>query len=296
MLCKRYVKYCLSSDTPTQMADLSTTPISEVQVGDAILALTPSGEIVQTVVRKVITHEVGDYLTFTFSNGIILRVGPDIPPTFVGLNTFNNVPMNVGNQVSVISGDGSNMSTVKITDIKAVKGVYTIMQRLNVDTPHTYFAGRVAVHNKFYMGSGVFGVSNDDNLQQLKLSEPTRRWRIVYPGLFFEAKCTNDECVAYDQEVIVNIGLKRFDFLVDVDKITCQCPCCSDWVNPHIAKCAFNRCEWRYSGKKQMGEQAPEEVFSSWNEVDDTSLRFHEQNSLSGIWKQLILEARECND
>jgi uncharacterized membrane protein YgcG len=114
-------KGCFLPDTPILRADGTRTPISEVRPGEELLAFTTAGEIVHTMVRQVIIHEVGEYLVVG-TDQATLRVTRE-HPFYVGNGTFKT------------------LEALKLGD------------RIFTDRPNTFFANGVAVHNK---GGGCF--------------------------------------------------------------------------------------------------------------------------------------------
>ena len=67
-------------------------------------------------------------------------------------------------------------------------------------------------------------VGNESGLQHIKFSNTASRWRID--------KANNASCVAHQQQVIINIGFKKFDVLTDANAQTSKCPVCLQYVLP----------------------------------------------------------------
>ncbi|CAF4688981.1 unnamed protein product, partial [Didymodactylos carnosus] len=75
-----------------------------------------------------------------------------------------------------------------------------------------------------FMGLEFLDVSNSTVLKQTQWSKTAPRWRVCPPGLCLEGTCTNHQCEAHNQRVIVPIGYKKFDILVGADETTTKCP------------------------------------------------------------------------
>lgn len=146
-------KGCFLPETPILRADGTTTAISAVQPGDELLAFTPEGTVVRTTVRKVRTHEVGEYILVTTEH-VRLRVTPE-HPFYVGDGTFQTLEtLRIGDRV--FAYDGHGLSAQPITGIEHVY-TSTHVYNLQTDAPHTFFANGIAVHNKGGGGGGGGG-------------------------------------------------------------------------------------------------------------------------------------------
>jgi predicted lipid-binding transport protein (Tim44 family) len=142
-------KGCFLPDTPIRRADGTETPISTVRPGDELLAFTTGGEIVHTMVRRIITYEVDEYIVVG-TEQMTLRVTRE-HPFYVGNGTFKTLEaLQVGDPIFVLSADG--LHEQRITRLETVSGP-TRVYNLQTDRPNTYFANGVAVHNK---GGGCF--------------------------------------------------------------------------------------------------------------------------------------------
>src|ERR1017187_4255257 len=142
-------KGCFLPDTPILRADGSEVPIRDIRVGDKLLAFTPDGQVVRTSVCSILTHEVGEYLEVV-TERTLLRVTVE-HPFYVGDGTFKTLEgLNVGDSVYAYDGHGLNaQKIVSIAHLRAHVRVYN----LQTDSPNTFFANSVAVHNK---GGGCF--------------------------------------------------------------------------------------------------------------------------------------------
>ena len=54
----------------------------------------------------------------------------------------------------------------------------------------------------------------------------------------------NSECVAYKEQVIMNMKMGTFDLILDTER--CRCPMCNQLVKPE--GCGFNYCLYNFSG------------------------------------------------
>lgn len=70
-------------------------------------------------------------------------------------------------------------------------------------------------------------------------------YRTVTRGLNFRSKCENRRCEAYDQVIIVNKGLGRFN--VTVEAGTLACPICGNQAKK-ANNCGFYLAQWRFIG------------------------------------------------
>jgi hypothetical protein len=149
------------------------------------------------------------------------------------------------------------------------------------------------VHDKYCSTDGL-------NMIQLHEIKPpyelfplpnSKPWRRTAPGICLEGICTNKDCVAYQQEVIIPIGFKKFDVLLDMNATTVRCPMCSNYVG--IQKLGFNYCQWRWHGIKQLvPHQAPIQCSEDWSQTDDYSSFGDNIPHGTITWLQLIIEAK----
>ena len=121
-----------------------------------------------------------------------------------------------------------------------------------------------------------------------KWSQNAPEWRFVKAGLCFEGKCSNPDCKASNQMVIINMGvpvsLDIFGF--DGSRPT-NCPVCKKFVKP--LTCAFNNCTWKHIGRR-MTQNGSEIQKSDWANVGDEYFRFNESNQVE--WASLVLETK----
>ena len=132
-------------------------------------------------------------------------------------------------------------------------------------------------------------LSNDQGLKKIAWAKTAPEWRIAPHGLCLEGICNNETCKAFKQTVIIPIGYKRFDILVDSNSKTSYCPVCKKYVDPE--SCSFNNCWWKFEGKKQdkPGDE-PKSCSSNWRMADDAYHCFDQEKSGLVSWRQLIIE------
>ncbi|CAF0776138.1 unnamed protein product [Rotaria sp. Silwood1] len=117
-------------------------------------------------------------------------------------------------------------------------------------------------------------------------------WRRIEPGISLLGKCVNSDCKAYNNEVIIPLGFRKFDVLVESDSSNAKCPICAKYVDP--VKLGFNKCQWKTSGIKQAKQtEAPVPFSENWSDTHDNSLLEYHLKDIR--WRQLIVEARPTN-
>jgi len=145
-------KGCFLPDTLILRADGRETSISAVRAGDEVLAFEPDGRIRAAAVRELLTHDVDEHFVVTTERTVLAVTGEH--PFYVGDGTFKTLEsLHVGDRV--FAYDGSALAPQAILGMQRVPGRVTVYN-LRTDWPHTYFAGRVAVHNKGGGGGGCF--------------------------------------------------------------------------------------------------------------------------------------------
>ncbi|CAF1158323.1 unnamed protein product [Adineta ricciae] len=139
-------------------------------------------------------------------------------------------------------------------------------------------------------GSRFVNVHNNNLLKRYEWSDKAPVWRVVRPGLCLEGYCQNVNCTAYNHQVIINIGLVKFDLNLQKAALS-KCPQCQKYVNP--ITCAFNRCRWKYHGQLELNKnEVPSSVKTNWKTADDAYYRFDSDTEEPVTWLQLIFEAR----
>ncbi|CAF1158263.1 unnamed protein product [Rotaria sordida] len=279
-----HVKACFLPDTLVQRADRSEIRISDVQLGDVLLAFTTFGEIVTTVVEDLLKHEVDEYMEVLLGQNR-LHVTRE-HPFFVGNGNFCSLDKLRSSDCVYSLIDGNLQSTI-ITSIKTIKAPTIHVYNLHTAQPHTYFANKIAVHNK--LGKKFVDLRKNNGLKRIEWSSSAPDWRIARPGICIEGKCINKSCVAHQQLVIINIGIKEFNLLTDYE--ISKCPECLTYVEP--ITCAFNNCVWRWEGLIQSGGGTePNKVSGDWKYADDAYHRFEENVNEEVTWRRLIIYAK----
>ncbi|CAF1385682.1 unnamed protein product, partial [Rotaria sordida] len=105
-----HVKACFLPDTLVQRADRSEIRISDVQLGDVLLAFTTFGEIVTTVVEDLLKHEVDEYMEVLLGQNR-LHVTRE-HPFFVGNGNFCSLDKLRGSDCVYSLIDGNLQSTM----------------------------------------------------------------------------------------------------------------------------------------------------------------------------------------
>lgn len=137
-------KGCFLPETLIRMAGNTETAISQIKPGHALLAFTPDGTMVTTIVYRVLTHDVEEYCAVQ-TEAMLLYVTPE-HPFYVGNGTFKTLEaLNVGDAVFVF--DGQALTPQPIRKIETIR-MPTRVYNLQTDAPNTFFANGVAVHNK----------------------------------------------------------------------------------------------------------------------------------------------------
>lgn len=136
-------------------------------------------------------------------------------------------------------------------------------------------------------GTSFADVSDRSNMQKHTWSEDAPPWRLAGPGLCIEGYCRNADCAANGHMVICNMGRSTFDLVLDAPDISC--PMCCKHVGPET--CAFNRCEWRFTGIKAA--DAPEAVSSlGWTLAGNQYERFSSAGADKVDWERLLISTR----
>jgi len=137
-------KGCFLPDTPILRADGASAPLSDVRVGDELLAFTPDGAVTRAQVHRLLAHEVDEYVVVRTERAV-LRVTAE-HPFYVGQGTFKTLEaLTVGG--TVFAHDGHGLSPQRILGLERVQGRVQVFN-LQTDAPNTFFAHGFAVHNK----------------------------------------------------------------------------------------------------------------------------------------------------
>ena len=146
-------KGCFLPETLIRRRDGSEVPISQIGPADSILAFTLAGQVVTATVQEVISHEVKEYRILKTAN-VTLHVTVE-HPFYVGQGRFMTLErLKVGDTIFAFDGHGLSPQVIEsITAVQASVHVYN----LHTDSPNTFFANGIAVHNKG--GGGYHGGS-----------------------------------------------------------------------------------------------------------------------------------------
>jgi predicted lipid-binding transport protein (Tim44 family) len=137
-------KGCFLPDSLILAADGREVFISDVRRGDTLLAFTSEGRIVQTRVNNVLRREVDEHVVLR-TDRETLRVTME-HPFYVGGGTFKTLEvLNPGDDI--IAWDGQSLSRQQIISMEKIPGRIEVYN-LQTEYPHTFFVGRIAVHNK----------------------------------------------------------------------------------------------------------------------------------------------------
>ena len=142
-------KGCFLPESQILRADGTELPISAIHLGDELLAFSSEGRMVRTKVREIIRHEVEEHILLK-TDRALLQVTPE-HPFYVGKGTYKTVEALKEGDV-VFAWDGQWLSEQRIISLQKVHQKVQVYN-LQTDYPNTFFAGRIAVHNK---GGGCF--------------------------------------------------------------------------------------------------------------------------------------------
>ena len=138
-------KGCVLPDTPILTSNGEWKNIADIRVGDTVAAYTYNGELVNASVEEVYTLEAEGYYELEASGGYILKVTGE-HPFYIGNQIFKTVDyLNPGDRIYVYDGKGLSEESIRS---KRWIPESTRVYNLHTDWPNTYFANRVAVHNK----------------------------------------------------------------------------------------------------------------------------------------------------
>ena len=144
-------KGCFLPDSQILRADGTESLISNVKPGDELLAFKPEGRMVRTKVRGIVGLEVDEYILLK-TEQTTLRVTPE-HPFYVGKGIYKTVEALKEGDV-VFAWDGNWLSEQRILSLQRFHERVRVYN-LQSDHPNTFFAGRIAVHNK---GGGCFAI------------------------------------------------------------------------------------------------------------------------------------------
>jgi hypothetical protein len=111
-------------------------------------------------------------------------------------------------------------------------------------------------------------------------------WRQASIGLCLEGVCLNVQCDAFEQKVVMNQGLGKFNVVINSKAITSKCPSCGESVLP--STCAFYHCSWQLSGIKH--DDSNKNSSLTWQNATNNYHRW--EHSLTS-WSQLTIETKK---
>ena len=139
-------------------------------------------------------------------------------------------------------------------------------------------------------------------MKVIQWTKTAPRWCVVSPGLSIEGQCSNADCAAYGERVIVNKGFSKFNLEVDGqgpaagEELASRTPCpeCQQHVVPRTA--AFNRCYWSWDGMKVRSGDWEELSASRWQYTGNEYHLFDPKSIEEGgagtvTWSHLLLVA-----
>ena len=162
----------------------------------------------------------------------------------------------------------------------------------NYDIPDESILEAIKANSRSLMGIKLADLNNGKGLKKQKWSINAPSWRRAAPGLCLEGICNNSKCEANKQRVVISMGYRKFNMLLDADATTTMCPICKKFVDPET--CGFNNCWWRFEGMKQeKAGEPPVKCSNDWQYVGNSYHYFDQETSGTVTWKQLIIEAVE---
>jgi predicted lipid-binding transport protein (Tim44 family)/uncharacterized membrane protein YgcG len=213
---------CFLPDSPILKADGSESPIDAINSGDELLAFTPEGRMVRTKVRKIVRLNIGEYFLLKTDQGI-LRVTSE-HPFYVGSGIYKTAETLKEGEI-VFAWDGQWLSEQRIISLQKVRERVKVFN-LQTDHPNTFFAGRIAVHNKgggcFSAGTRIDTPEGSVPIETLKSGdkilaitregqtvETTVRGIFIHKNLVLRIK-TKEEILFATKEHPVSLGGGRF--------------------------------------------------------------------------------------
>ena len=177
--------------------------INEIKIGDNVLSFTATPEVLSTSIQAVFVHYINEYIELHVGK-TLLNV-TDEHPFFIGNANFSLLQKLGATDCIYTLVDGSLQSTF-ITSMKLVVAPATLVYNLHTAETNAYFANGIAVHNKLL--AEFVDLSNSKGLKRIEWSSYAPDWRIARPGLCLEGTCTNKDCKAQADKVVINIGFK----------------------------------------------------------------------------------------
>ena len=136
-------------------------------------------------------------------------------------------------------------------------------------------------------GKAFVDITNEKSAINIQWSTSAPDWRIAEPGLCLEGICTNPNCSAFQEQVIMNMGIGTFDMMLDTEKSEkCKCPMCKEFVEPK--SCGFNNSCYTYSGIKAVENKKPQRIVKQeWIDVGNLYNCFDPRSSGVAQWVNL---------
>ncbi|CAF3043807.1 unnamed protein product [Rotaria sp. Silwood2] len=286
-LIKKFRDGCFLSDTLISLSDGTKKRISEIQIGDSLLAFTLFGEIVTTSVEEVFIHDIDEYIELNTGQNMLCVTQEH--PFFIGNGNFCALKkLRISDCIySLVDGC---LQTKSIISKKTIVAPTTRVYNLRTAEPHTYFANDVAVHNK--LGLYFVDASDTGGLKRHEWGSNSPDEHLANHGLCLEALCTNSHCEAYQKTVIINMGFGQFDLVGGTNADVSKCPICDHYAKPKT--CAFNNCKWRWWGIKQPQHGLPpKRISTDWKVADNAYHRLNEDENGSSRWRKLVFKAQK---
>lgn len=144
---------CFVAGTPVTLANGRRVAIEKINVGDRVRAVTPEGRVVHAEVRRVFRFEGRSVFRLTTENGLSVEATGE-HPIGLGAGKFRNVAdLFAGIPVVTVT---PFLGTANVREMRPRPGIHTVFN-LEVDSPHTFIAGGLLVHNKGGGGGGGGG-------------------------------------------------------------------------------------------------------------------------------------------
>jgi len=137
-------KGCFLPEGMVLKPDGTELPISTVRAGEALMAFTPEGLLVQTKVQSVLRRTVDEFVVLK-TDRQMLRVTAD-HPFYIGDGRFKTLEaLRAGDLI--LAWDGQSLTGQRIVSMETVREPTEVFN-LQTDFPNTFFVGHLAVHNK----------------------------------------------------------------------------------------------------------------------------------------------------
>ena len=139
-------------------------------------------------------------------------------------------------------------------------------------------------------------ISNPANMKRRDWNRSAPRWRRACPGLTFAGTCKHSGCEVNGQLVIHNCKFtaETSDGAFDLRKhaMNVKCPECRNGFVP--STCAFNNCEWKYSGTKFEWLTGGVQVSGEWQVADNAYHVF--DNNVTVNWMDLKITSKRTGN